>query len=87
MLEIDELKDQLIDAYKMLFKLFNQFKENSFLHYIIETIFKTLLKPLKQDDLEKTNGIKNPFAYRLKVLKETDLLKTIAEESSERAKF
>jgi len=47
LLEIDELKDQLIDAYKMLFKLFNQFKENSFLHYIIETIFKTLLKPLK----------------------------------------
>ena len=86
-LEIDELKDILVPAYVALFNLFNEFRENSFLHYIFETIFRTLLKPVKQDDLEKTNGIWNTFAYRLKVLKETKLLDTIAIQSSEMGKF
>jgi hypothetical protein len=63
MLEIDELKESLIPVYNSLYTLFNEFKENSFIHYIVETIFKQLLKPLKQEDIEKS--FKNVFLYRL----------------------
>jgi hypothetical protein len=63
MLEIDELKESLIPVYNSLYTLFNEFKENSLIHYIVETIFKQLLKPLKQEDIEKS--FKNVFLYRL----------------------
>ena len=80
-LEIDELKEQLIPVYSSLFKLYLEFKENSFIQYIVESIFKQLFKPVKTDDYEKGIGLKTPFEYRIRVLKETQLLEKISIES------
>ena len=86
-LEIDELKTIVLPVYSTLLSLFFEFKENSFLHYIVESIFKQIFKPLKPDDIEKDGPIKSIHAYRLAVLKETNLLDRISEESIARSRF
>ena len=62
LLEIDELKDNVLPVYKSLYTLFNQFRENSFIHYIVENLFKNIFKNIKQDDIEKS-PYKNVFLY------------------------
>jgi len=87
LLEVDELKDALAPAYKILLNLYFEFKENSFLQYVIESIFKNLFKQMKTDDFEKGTTIKNIFGYWLKILQETDLLNLIAEDSINNSRF
>lgn len=70
-----------------MFKLYLEFKENSFLQYIVESIFKQLFKSVKTDDYEKGLGLKTPFEYRVRVLKETQLLEKISVESVQNSKF
>jgi len=86
-LEIDELKQIVLPVYSTLLTLFFEFKENSFLHYIVESIFKQIFKPLKNDEFDREGPIKNIHAYRVAVLKETNLLDRISEESITRSRF
>jgi len=64
----------LLPVYSTLLSLFFEFKENSFLHYIVETIFTKIFKSDKPDEQDKEGPFRNIHAYRLAVLKETNLL-------------
>lgn len=77
LLEINELKDILAPAFVALFNLHLKFQHNSFLHYMIDQIFKMLFNK----SYNETTGYKDVFQFRLRVINECDLLNSLVSES------
>jgi hypothetical protein len=76
------LKETLLPGIGQIFRLHQRFQHNSFLHYLIDGIFKSLFNK----SYNETTGIKDIFAFRIQIITECDLINSLCLHSNEENK-